>query len=652
MKIKCGFVFLLLYTFMTFCSLSASETSLTIIHSNDLASHFLGYSPNKDYTPETTGDDETKGGWARIATVIKSEKAKRSNPVLVLDGGDFLIGSLFHMVSREHALELQLLDEMGCEVTTLGNHDFDLKPTGLASIVESAAAKSKLPKIVASNLIFNSEDPKDDRLEQLFKNKLIQPYTVIEKDNLRIGIFGLLGKDAAEVSPFAAPVKFAEPIETAKKMVSLLREEEKVDLVICLSHSGLSEIAERSEDEIMAKEVSGIDVIISGHSHDATEKPLIINDTIIVHAGENGLYMGVLDLAVSQDKTKVRNYTLIDINDDIKGDEHISNIINVSKEIVNREVLKSYNLSFDQNLVETEFNLNYKNDESNLGNLLTDAVRWAVNQAEYDASDPNSRVQLAVQSNGGIRDDLIKGKTGLLSVSDLFRTVSLGIGLDGTMSYPLISFYIYGSEIKKIMEILTTVYPLKGSDYFLQFSGAKINYNPNRMLFDRVSEVQIEQENGEFEILDVSESNTKLYKITSNFYNSTFLKVIGGFTNGILTIVPKDRNGNPIDDLKKYRVDVDKNKTGIQEVKDWTALMDYVQTFADTDGNGIANMPDRYRGPEGRQIRIDSLNPYYLLKGGNYLTWIAFSAIILSLGIFVLAVYIPMRVVRKRRTKS
>jgi 5'-nucleotidase len=100
---------ILLYPALLF----GEEKLLTIIHTNDLHSHLLGFSPNIDYTPLRTGDDQTIGGWARIAALIKLEKAKRTNPTLVLDAGDFLMGSLFHMVAREEALELRLMKEMG-----------------------------------------------------------------------------------------------------------------------------------------------------------------------------------------------------------------------------------------------------------------------------------------------------------------------------------------------------------------------------------------------------------------------------------------------------------------------------------------------------------------------------------------------------------
>ncbi len=166
MKTKCFFLTLVFFI-INFSSIGYSaETRLTILHTNDLHSHFMGFSPNGDYSPQVTGNDKTIGGWARIATVIKSTKAKRNNPFLVLDAGDFLMGSLFHMVSREEALELELMEKMGYDLTTLGNHEFDLKPEGLARIIESAVAKGKMPQIIASNIIFDQTDEKDDRRRQ------------------------------------------------------------------------------------------------------------------------------------------------------------------------------------------------------------------------------------------------------------------------------------------------------------------------------------------------------------------------------------------------------------------------------------------------------------------------------------------------------
>ena len=208
----------------------------------------------------------------------------------------------------------------------------------------------------------------------------------------------------------------------------------------------------------------------------------------------------------------------------------------------------------------------------------------------------------------------------------------------------MVTFYVYPSEIKKALEIMTSVYPLKGRKYFLQFSGVRLTYNPNRMLFDRVTEIWIGDEEEGYKPLDYSEANKTLYRVGADIYNATFLKVIGRFTWNILDIVPKDRNGNPIQDLKTARVDADKSAPGLQELKAWKGLLEYIRSFKDVTGDGIPDMPDKYRGRLGRNNVQASWNPYQLLRRGTYVTWSAFLALLIVLALALLVI----RVVLKR----
>ena len=455
-------------------NLNAQEKKITIIHTNDLHSHFLGFSPNIDFTENKINDDTTKGGWSRIATVINKIKHDRKNTVLVLDGGDFLMGSLFHMLSREEALELQILNDMGYDAIVIGNHEFDLKPKGLGRIMTAASKQKNMPAFLMANAVFSKKSEKDDSLEAVFKKGIIKPYTVIKRDGIKIGLYGVLGKDAAEVAPFASPVTFSDIIETSKKVVTTLREKEGVDMVICISHSGIYDNKDHSEDEILAREVPGIDVLISGHTHTKLEQPIIINGTPIVQSGENGLHLGILDITFANGKVTVDKYKIVAIDDSIPTDPAINRKIQAFIGKINRDVLQKHNLTFFQTIAETDFDLTLEEDESNLGNLITDAMRWYANKYDSDPKDPSTRVDIAVESYGLIRDSVYKGKTGKIAVSDLFRAFPLGIGDDDSMGYPVASFYINASEIKKAMEVLTSIWPIKGSDYVLQISGFKI----------------------------------------------------------------------------------------------------------------------------------------------------------------------------------
>ena len=213
------YLVILVSAFICFNTANAAKKEISIIHTNDLHSHFLGFSPNQDYTPETVLDDDTLGGFARISTMIKKIKDQSNGPVLVLDGGDFLMGSFFHLLAREKAFELELLGKMGYDAVTLGNHEFDLKPNGLAQIIDTAQNQDKLPAILLSNMVFSEESPDDDSLEQAFSKGLVKSYTIIEKAGVKFGIFGLMGSDAAEKAPFSKPVSFSDPVAAAQKMV-------------------------------------------------------------------------------------------------------------------------------------------------------------------------------------------------------------------------------------------------------------------------------------------------------------------------------------------------------------------------------------------------------------------------------------------------
>ena len=616
-------------------NLPAAEKLMTIIHTNDMHSHFQGFSPETDYRPFENHSDKTLGGWARVATVIQNTKKEKNNPVLVLDAGDYTMGSLFHMLNREEAFELRLLQSMGYDAVTLGNHEFDLKPAGLAATLRAAKARRGLPQIVFASAVFDGQNPVLSNLQNAFAESGVRPYLVLERSGLKIGIFGILGKDAAEVSPFAKPLTFRDPIETAREMVEILRNKEKTDIVICLSHGGLQNNPKRSEDEILAKKVQGIDVVISGHSHTRLDQPRIVGGTIIVQAWGYGKQVGILDLSWDGGKVALKKYTPVFVDSSIPGDAKTQQIIDSFKRQIDSRLLSSQNLSYDKVIAETKWDLTSNAAESTLGNLLADSIRWYVNSVDSDKSNPLSRVVVAVESNGIIRDDLLAGKNGKIILGDLFRTFPLGIGADDSMGYPLISFYLYGYEIKRAMEILTSVRPIKGDDYFLQISGLRFTYNPRRMIFDRVTGMETGSEEEGFQPLDYRQSNKQLYRVAANIYNATFLKMVGRFTYSFLEIAPKDKSGAPIENLASALVDRDKSQPGIQELKQWQGVIRYVGSFPDTDGNNTPDVPEKYKGKLGRIVENPSWNPVNLVSRAETPTRIALAGLLIVLLLIV-----------------
>ena len=628
----------------------SQERLLTIVHTNDMHSHLQGFSPEGDYSPLVAGNDATVGGIARIASLIRGVRAGRSNPVLAIDAGDFMMGSLFHMVSREEAVELRLMKAIGYDAVGLGNHEFDLMPDGLARILSAASDRGGLPLVVFSSAVFDAKESGDDTLQQAFDRGLVKRSAVIDAGGLKVGLFAVIGDDAAEVAPFASPLTFRPAAEVAKEMVSLLRDREKVDLVVCISHAGLWDDPEKSEDELLAKAVPGIDVIISGHTHTRIERPRVVNGTTIVQAWEQGKQLGVLDLLVKDGTASLVAWKALPVDDAVAGDWLIQGAVEAAIGEIDRSVLAPHGLSYRQEIVETPADMTMANDETGLGNLVTDAIRWYADAAVARSGDP-TRFTVAFESNGVIRDDIRKGTTGRVQVSDLFRVLPLGVGMDDTMAYPLVGMYVTAGEIKKALEIVTSIYPMKGSDYFLQCSGLRFAYNPHRMLFDRVTRIELGSDEEGWTPLDLSATNRKLYRVVSNYYNASFLKIVGNYTYHVLDIVPKDREGRPIADMRTARLDADPSTPGIQELKSWVGLMEYARTFPDTDGNGIPNMSATYLGKQGRNLREPSWNPVSLLARPSWVTLLAVGVAAVALVIVILLILLIRRIVRRIRRR-
>jgi 5'-nucleotidase len=356
-----------------------------------------------------------------------------------------------------------------------------------------------------------------------------------------------------------------------------------------------------------------------------------------------------MDVTWTDGKVSLKDYRLIDINDSIEGDARIAGMIESFESRINETVLAAQGLTFRGVIAQTTYRLEVLEDECNLGNLIADSIRWYINTNDSNSDDPGNRVEVGVISNGVIRDNIETGTTGDVAVCDAFRAIPLGIGFDeqSSMGYPLISFYIYPSELKKALEILTSIYPLKGSDYYLHVSGVRFSYNPNRMLFDRVTEIWLGDEENGYSLLDYSASETRLIRVAADIYNSTFLKIVGDFTWHVLDIVPKDQNGNPIADLRTVRVDADRNVPGIQELKEYRGVLEYIRSFPDITGDGVPDIPQKYSGTLGRQLVEASWNPYKLIKRGTYVTWIAFAAFLTALLILILIICLVRRIIRR-----
>jgi len=263
-------IILLALILATAAAVSAQDgKKLTILHTNDFHSHLQGYAPESAYTPGVADDDQTVGGLSRIAGIITEVRRENPGSTLVVDGGDAMMGTLFHALETETGFQLPLMKKAGYEVVAMGNHDFDFGPAAYAKIIRKSAERGEIPVMLMGNAVTDPDDAGDDAFEAVIRDGLIRPYVITEKDGIRIGIFSVLGKDADESAPYAPPVTFEKITRSAKKLVKILKAQE-CDVIICLSHSGVSKDKKGNwagEDAELARKVKGIDLIISGHTH-------------------------------------------------------------------------------------------------------------------------------------------------------------------------------------------------------------------------------------------------------------------------------------------------------------------------------------------------------------------------------------------------
>ena len=580
----------------------AQNARVTILHTNDMHSHLLG-APNADYTPFTTGDDGTIGGIARIAAKVKEVRADRAldgTPVLLLDAGDFSMGTLFHLLRGE--AEMGVMNLLGYDDITLGNHEFDWLPGGTADIVSHAAG---LPVEATNVEVTDTSDPGAQALQDLIDAGKILPFRVHTLSNgVKCGVFGLIGEGAAKVifRPFGAdayPITITDRFVAASNTVSYLKNTEGVDLVICLSHSGVEEPnVWEGEDPDLAAAVPGIDVIISGHTHTKIPTPVTIGNTVIVQAWAYTRRLGVLDLELTPSGVNVLSYDYVTIDDSILGDPETQALVDSYIDKLDTQILEPIGHPFNAEIAETDFDLTktYK-VENNLGNLVTDSIRWSVDQVLNDPDDP---VDVAIESNGVLRDAILAGSSGRINTSDAFRAVPLGIDpISGTAGYPLVSFCVYGSEVFNAGWVDALAVYLNDSDYWLSWSGMGFQYTdylpPIAMwqCFD-ADDPSCEARHS------VHNNRNTLYRIAVNYYVATNIESIADLSYGLIKIVPKDcATGIPLASLEEAIVYKDNG----EPLTEWEGFLDYLAQLPDTDGDGIPNIPARYAGPEGRIVK-------------------------------------------------
>jgi 5'-nucleotidase / UDP-sugar diphosphatase len=600
------------------------KKTFTILHTNDMHSNFIGMGPASDYTPFTLNDDATRGGYARLGALIatRREARKGDGPVLVLDAGDYSMGTAFAAATRETGGELRLMSRMGYDATTFGNHEFDLGPDGLGKSIGVAARAGRVPPVLAANTNLVGNDPSLADLQRLRKEGVVRRYVVIERGGIRFGLFGVLGKEA-QIYTSPGAVTFSDFVETAKEMVKVLRDTEKVDVVIALSHGGVEKGKDgrySDGDDVRVAGVPGVDVVIGGHSHTELKEAILVNGrTPVVQTGLEGRNLGELTISLDGGKLTVESYRLHPIDDSIAGDRTVADEIEQLKKSVTTAVFASRGYSVDQPLAVAPRDLpNTFTDvvaSTPLANLVTDALRAA------------TKADIGFTAGGMMRSSLRRGKSGVLTVYDVFAVAPLGAGVvDPTAGSALVTAWFTGQELKSMLEFLLVDSPAHPGEYFPRCSGMRFRYDPSRPKFDVVTAIELGDLDRGYRPVDISgaSANTRLYSVTCPLMLGPILVAIPKYTKGKLTLVPKNKDGQPLksrvealDDPRSNTPDLlapqgttDKGSVAtaegngaVREIKEWQAIMDHLRALPVKTKGELPVIPVDGRAAEVRAIK-------------------------------------------------
>lgn len=620
------------------------EKQLDVLFTHDTHSHLNSFDTIVD------GKKQEVGGFARLKTMIDTQK--KNNPdTLVFDAGDFSMGTLIQTVYTTEAAELRMLGYLGCDVTTLGNHEFDYRSSGLADMLKTAKnSAEKVPDLVVCNVDWDAMEEEgltkgQKQIQTAFQTYGVKDYVVLQKGDVKIAVLGVFGKDSLECAP-TCELKFKDPVEAASETVKEIQKHEDVDMIACVSHSGTWEDEDSSEDEILAKNVPDIDLIISGHTHTTLEEPIRHGDTYIVSCGEYGKNLGALSMTQKKNKRwKMDTYKLMPVTDEVESDQATQERIDELMKTVDTNYLSHFGYTKDQVLAENdiEFNdleeMSTRHEELNLGDIMSDAYVYAVeNSEDYDGTP----VDIAVVPSGTVRDTYTKGD---ITVEQVYNSFSLGIGKDGLAGYPLISAYLTGKELKLVAEVDASV-----SDFMtiarLYCSGMNFTYNPHRLILNKVTDCYLTKDGDREEIQD-----DKLYRVVTDLYTGQMLGSVIDVSHGLLSIVPKDKNGEPIENLEDHAI-----MEGKTELKAWDAIARYMQSFDDTDGDGIANVSEYYASTHERKVVDDRRNIIDLVKHPNrfaaMIIGVVLIVIVLIAGVVLVIRKIAKRILKKKKQKK
>jgi 2',3'-cyclic-nucleotide 2'-phosphodiesterase (5'-nucleotidase family) len=421
--------------------------TVTLLFTNDLEST---YDPVLAFWRE---DMEHIGGIAQLATLIDEFRGSEPN-VFLFDAGDIFTGTLAKLTQGEVSFEL--MNTMGYDAMAIGNHEFEYGWRVLAR------QKHRVPfPVLGANLFYKNTDI-----------HFAQPYSIIERNGIRVGVIGILGQDAATAlnPPNIAGLEVRDPKSIVPEYVKLLRPD--VDLIVLLTHQGKTAPMQTDDeahpeikrdiaaDIALAGVIEGIDVLLGGHADAGTEKPVIQPETgtLIMQTYGQGFHLGFLQLEVDVDKDRVLAYEgrLVPVDSDrLEPHARVADKLALYR---NRQGEIYEVVGYAAERLSRRYNA-----ESDLGNLFADIHR------------EESGAQIGLYPSGGIRRDIPAGEVTVQDLLDAWPFID-----------EVVTVKLSGAKLLEVLE-----HGLSLERGIMQVSGITVRYDLKRPVGSRVLGVEV-----------------------------------------------------------------------------------------------------------------------------------------------------------------
>ena len=392
-------------------------------------------------------DNNKHGGLARVATLVKAERARSSNTLFVL-AGDFISPSLASGEFKGKQM-IDTLNAAGLDIATLGNHEFDFT----LDVLRDRMKESRFAYTAAN--VFDKQTGKP----------FVQPYIIRKFGNVRVAIFGLLTTDTATKARSGGDVRITDPIAAGKRLSRELRRK-GADVIIALTHLAMC------EDKRLAREAD-VDFVAGGHDHELLQS--MSGRTHISKMGSDGRNLGRIDLHVARRAGGRRFYVksvdwwALPVDESVAGDSEVAKVVGQYQDRL-KQIYPGLEDKIGDSLVELEARSAFvRRGECNLGNLLADVYRQSVG------------ADVALVNSGGIRSDKTYGP------GDITRRDILNI-LPNKNN--LVKLRITGAQIRQLLENGVSAAG-EEDGRFPQISGMSFEYDPAKPVGSRVLKVAI-----------------------------------------------------------------------------------------------------------------------------------------------------------------